>query len=58
MSVAPEAFRSSLIALESFLLEYPEEAVGTVILRSQDSYDFVYPSFISFIPLPYSERRS
>ena len=43
MSLAPEAFRSSLIALESFFLEYPEEAVGTVILRSQDSYDFHVP---------------
>jgi len=43
MSDGPETFRSSLIALESFLLDYPEEAVGTVILRSQDSYDFRVP---------------
>jgi hypothetical protein len=43
MSDAPETFRSSLVALESFLLDYPEEAVGTVILRSQDSYDFRVP---------------
>ena len=43
MSAALETFRSSLIALEKFLLDYPEEAMGTVILRSQDSYDFRVP---------------
>jgi hypothetical protein len=44
MSVTTEVFSSgSVIALENFLLDYPEEAVGTVILRSQDSYDFRVP---------------
>ena len=44
MSISTEAFPSgSVMALENFLLDYPEEAVGTVILRSQDSYDFRVP---------------
>ena len=44
MSVAPQTLPSgSAAALENFLLDYPEEAAGAVVLRSQDSYDFRVP---------------
>ena len=44
MSVTSQTLPSgSATVLENFLLDYPEEAAGTVVLRSQDSYDFRVP---------------
>ena len=44
MSVTSQTLPSgSATVLENFLLDYPEEAAGTVVLRSQVSYDFRVP---------------